>query len=1218
MISARLIRLGVLGFLAAGAALAPTQAGALPAPKPSWQVFPVVGPTHLYKTTGQRNEVQQVVGLNNVFKLAFEGQKTGEMSCETSPSEMQFQLEALSTVGAGNIGVESFEQCVYRVTFEGALGDRQVPLISSPGEQASVAVLVAGRHGWGKLAIYPINEGGAPTSGPVTLTVSLPPGITTYETSNHSEAPQGVGWSCQAGNGLVVVTCTSDETAYPGFGPGAPYGKTYASPVSIPLSVESSTPGVVDAEIDITGGSAGDVKTQAPITISPDPVTPGLAVMKSHVYEADGSPATQAGAHPFAITTGFFVRTTLNANGKLVPADEIKNVEALLPPGFVGNPQSVAKCDTLGAIENCYESSLESQMGVTSTVTFAFGAPGVPSGVFNLLPEARVPAEFGFTAVVVPVHLRATVRSDGDYGVTVSAPNTLQIEPVYGSIITFWGKPNEVSHDEERCSRLFIGRLEGCESTKTANTPFLTDPSDCVRQAHSQALADVTMELSYWQKPEVFTEPLVWGLAPVSGCARVPFHPSLHVIPTQHTAASPTGLLTELHMPQVDSKQGIAEADVSKAVVSLPEGMTLSPAAAGGLSSCSEAQIGVTSRSPLRFDKSVPSCPESSKLGTFTVDTPYLVNPLKGNIYLAEQDKNPFGSLIALYLYAYDPASGVEIKVAGRTDADPVTGRITAMFEDLPQLAFGDVKLSFKSGPRAPIMTPTSCGTFAATSVLTPTSVAGTGPEGEQIAGGSDVVSNDAIAIEGCKPTRFAPSLVSGGANAQAGVFTPFTMTLRRNSDEEATPRTISMTMPPGLSGMLSNVALCGEPDAREGTCSAASQIGHVTTVFGDGPNPLTLPEAGKGEDPVYLTGPYEGAPFGLAIVVPAEAGPFNLGRVVVRARVLVDQLTARISVVSDPLPTILQGIPTDVRTVDVQIDRERFTFNPTNCEPMSVTAQVGASNGENATVTSRFQVANCQSLGFKPRFDVSTAGKTSRVKGASLSVKLSYPRAPFGSQANIAKVKVELPKQLPSRLTTLQKACPDSTFNANPAACPAGSRVGSATATTPIIPVPLTGPAYFVSHGGAKFPELVVVLQGYGVTVQLHGETFISKAGITSSTFGAVPDVPVSTFELKLPQGPDSALAANGNLCSLTRTVLVKRRVKVRSKGRTRTVTRKASKTVSAGLLMPTVFTAQNGAVLRQSTPIAVAGCAKKKKAKPSRFHKQPADKHGTGHRKG
>jgi hypothetical protein len=344
----------------------------------------------------------------------------------------------------------------------------------------------------------------------------------------------------------------------------------------------------------------------------------------------------------------------------------------------------------------------------------------------------------------------------------------------------------------------------------------------------------------------------------------------------------------------------------------------------------------------------------------------------------------------------------------------------------------------------------------------------------------------------------------------------------------------------------------------------------------GLGADPFTV-QGGR----VYITGPYKGAPYGLAIVNPAKAGPFDVERdtskpnrympacdcVVVRAKIEIDPTTAAITVTSDTtgpyrIPTILDGIPLQIKHVNVTINRPNFIFNPTNCEKMAVTGALTSSEGAVESLSEPFQVTNCAVLGFKPQFAVSTSAHHSRTGGESLHVKLSYPKAPFGSQANIAKVRVELPKQLPSRLTTLQKACTDTVFNANPENCPAASKVGEAIATTPIIPEDFRGPAYFVSHGGVKFPELIIALHGYALTVDLHGETFISKEGVTSTTFNTVPDVPIGSFELILPAGPDSALAANGDLC--------------------------ASK-----LVMPTTFTAQNGARIQQSTPISVQGCS-------------------------
>ncbi|HTA15863.1 MAG TPA: hypothetical protein VK781_13490 [Solirubrobacteraceae bacterium] len=380
----------------------------------------------------------------------------------------------------------------------------------------------------------------------------------------------------------------------------------------------------------------------------------------------------------------------------------------------------------------------------------------------------------------------------------------------------------------------------------------------------------------------------------------------------------------------------------------------------------------------------------------------------------------------------------------------------------------------------------------------------------------------------------------------------------------------IRLRMPPGLLGTLASVKLCGEAQANAGTCGPESLIGHTTVSVGVGGDPYTVT---GGE--VFITEGYGGAPYGLSIVNPAKAGPFDLGKVVVRARIEVDPSTAVLTITTDDsgryeIPRILDGIPLQIQHVNVAIDRRGFTFNSTNCSPLAITGSLTSDQGATAALSVPYQVTNCAVLAFKPKLTAHTSGKTSRAKGASLSVKLSYPAGPF--DANIAKVKVDLPKQLPSRLTTLQQACPARTFNANPASCPPASIVGHATARTPVLPVPLSGPAYFVSHAGEAFPDLIIVLSGYGTTVHLVGSTFIdNKTGVTSSTFKSIPDVPVGTFELTLPQGKYSALAANGNLCTLK-------------------------------LGMPTSFIAQNGATIHTTTPITPTGCAKhkaKKKAK-------------------
>jgi hypothetical protein len=522
---------------------------------------------------------------------------------------------------------------------------------------------------------------------------------------------------------------------------------------------------------------------------------------------------------------------------------------------------------------------------------------------------------------------------------------------------------------------------------------------------------------------------------------------------------------------------------------------------------------------------------------------------------------------VALYIEVEDPISGSLVKLAGEVKPDPVTGQLTSTFLNTPQLPFEDFKLHFFGGSRAPLGTPALCGPYTTTASIVPwsgnlpsesssTFQIGSGPNGGP-----------------CRsPLPFAPELTAGSTNIQAGAFTPFTMTMSRE-DGQQNLQAITLHMPPGLSGLLTGVKLCGEAQANAGTCPPESLIGETIVSVGLGGDPFSV-KGGK----VFITEGYEGAPFGLSIVNPAKAGPFDLERtllhspacdcLVVRAKIDVNPITAALTISSDntgpyKIPTSIEGIPLQIKHVNVTINRPGFTFNPTSCNPMSITGSLSSAEGAISALSVPLQVTNCATLKFAPKFAVSTSGKTSKAKGASLHVKLTYPQGPAGTYSNIKSVKVELPKALPSELKTLQKACTAAQFEANPAGCPAASIIGSAKAITPLIPVPLEGPAYFVSHGGEAFPSLIIVLQGYGVKIDLVGTTFISKSGITSSTFKTVPDQPIGSFELNLPEQSFSALAANGNLCNK-----------------------------QPSLKMPTEFVAQNGHEIHQSTQISVTGC--------------------------
>lgn len=675
----------------------------------------------------------------------------------------------------------------------------------------------------------------------------------------------------------------------------------------------------------------------------------------------------------------------------------------------------------------------------------------------------------------------------------------------------------------------------------------------------------------------------------VDGCNRLSVSPEIQVSPDVANASTPSGINVHVHVPQVAALNptGIAESSVKEIEVALPKGVTLNPGGAGGLQACAlltgrggeqetlEAQGRISGINLETHQRA--NCPAQSKVATVAIHSPLLPNPLEGAVYLAKPDPlgslelgdNPFNSLLAMYLVAEDPVSGTLVKLPMHVEPSEQTGQLVATVES-PQLPFEDAELHFFGGSRAPLATPGLCGSYTTNAVFTPWS------GGQQVPSSATFEITNGTNGSACPsdPRAFAPEFDVGTTNVQAGGFSELRTTMG-HPDPDQELGGLKMTLPPGLMGTLASVKLCEEPQAAEGTCGPESLIGHTTVTAGLGSTPAVVARPGD----VYITGPYHGAPYGLSIANAAETGPFDLQKgtacdcVVVRAKIEVDPHTAQLTVTSDPLPLMIKGIPLDLQHVSVQVGRPGFTFNPTSCEKMAITGGMTGSEGASASISEPFQVTDCASLAFEPGFKASTSAQTSRVDGASLTVKLAPPaqgpRNVLGGsstskseEANIRSVKVELPKQLPSRLTTLQKACTAHQFDSNPAGCPVASRVGMAVAHTPLVSNPLTGPAYFVSRGNEAFPQLVIVLQGEGITVDVVGDTFISKAGITSSTFASIPDVPVSSFELTLPEGPFSALSANGALCSQS-------------------------------LSMPTEFTGQNGARLKQITPVEVTECS-------------------------
>jgi hypothetical protein len=1069
--------------------------------------------------------------------------------------------------------------------------------LSGAKEEAIVAELEPGAATEDQIVVAAENRGDANTSGPVAISDSLPAGV-------EAVAIEGIaGESGTKNRGdvtctLSTLTCRFSETPKESGGcerneqsvPCPALHPYEEIEVRIAVTVTPGAGGSVSNTATVSGGGAAHPSTAShPITAG-GPEEFGFDDFQFTPENAGGTVDTQAGSHPFQVTNV----VTLNSKapdrfGNPLTVGLPKEIVGELPAGFVGNPTQFAKCtDTqfaaqapgnpTGEITNeCPAAAALGVATVSFTNTAGKVANTVTAPIFNMTPLPGEPARFAFKALgIVSAFLDAKVRTGSDYGVSVTSSNITQLVSLLGVKLTFWGVPGDRSHDSQRGWECMVGFGTCSPSASTSPPPFLVTPTSC------QAPFLSTLRGESWAAeghPAQTAKPV--NYAPpgeVDGCNRLPFSPQINVTPDGTAASSPTGLNVDVHVPQnaVLNAESLAQSAVKSITVVLPAGVAINPAGGDGLQACSEALVGFTGfngETPT-FTPGLATCPDAAKIGTVRITLPILPHPAEGAVYVATQNENPFGSLIAMYIVAEDPVSGVLIKLPGETHLT-ATAQLIGTFKNTPQGPFEDAELHFFGGERAPLSTPARCGAYTTSAVFTPWS------ESEPVAASSTFNITSGPNGGPCPgPTLpFNPSFTGGTTNINAGAFSQLTTTIGR-PDGQQDMQSVQLHMPAGLSGLLSGVALCPEAQANAGTCGPDSLIGETIVSAGVGSDPVSV-TGGR----VYITEHYAGAPFGLSIVNPVKAGPFDLEHdtsnpaqqpacdcVVVRARIDVDPSTAALTITTDPsgphaIPHLIDGIPVQIQKVNVLINRPGFTFNPTNCNPMSITGAITSAEGAGSPIAVPFQIANCANLKFTPKFSVSTTARTSKLLGASLTTKLEEPAGALGTQANISKVKVELPVQLPSQLKTLQKACLDKVFNANPAACPPESIVGHATVHTPLLPVPLTGPAYFVSHGGEAFPSLTMVLQGYGVTVQLVGSTFI-KNGITSSTFKTVPDTPFNTFELTLPQGRYAALAANlpasakGSFCG-------------------------------QNLKMPTELIAQNGMAIHQNAPITDTGCS-------------------------
>ena len=859
----------------------------------------------------------------------------------------------------------------------------------------------------------------------------------------------------------------------------------------------------------------------------------GIASFDGSVHNADNTPYTQAGGHPYAADTVLEFNTLPDPQGfpAPIPDGTVKEIVVDLPAGFAGNPASLPECPAGVVATDPELCPVDSQVGlaVASTQFFQLiGGRERAFALYNVTPDDDTVARFGYNVTGTPVIFDVEIRSGSDYGLVAVFDDVSQALRTLGGGVRLWGVPADPSHNAQRgCSPGEASDFSqpGFEQVCGAPTPaglpptaFFTNPTRCTppgvglefkarASSHEQpGVFDTASFTSHLPAPEETTE------VGITGCEIVPFEPSISVEPTSQVAGAPTGLDVELRLPQqgLVNPNGIATSHLKGATVELPEGMTVNPSAADGLGSCAPDQIALDSPAPAQ-------CPESAKIGSVRIETPLLEKPLEGAIYQAKQSDNPFGSLLAIYAVAEGP--GVVIKLPGRVETD-AEGDMTTSFEDNPQMPFSKFSLHFKGGPRAVLRNPSSCGTHTATAGLTPWARPG------------EVVSrSSSFEITSCPRSGFDPHLDAGTANPVAGAFSPFVLRLSRE-DGTAELGGLRATLPEGLLAKLAGVPICPDSalaavSAAAGTgaaqeaapsCPAASQVGRVTVGAGAGPSPF-FTHSGR----AYLAGPYKGAMHSLAVVTPAVAGPFDLGSVLTRNVLRVDPQTTQVTAVSDPLPSVLHGIRLDLRDVRVEIDRPQFMLNPTSCEKMAIEADLTSVGGETAKRSERFQVGDCAALGFKPKLSLKFSGATHRSAHPALKAVLKMPK----QGANIGKAVVSLPKTEFLENAHIRTVCTRVQYAAGN--CPAGSVYGYAKAWSPLLDKPLQGPVYLRSSSHT-LPDLVASLDGE-IHVDLPGR-IDSPGGKIRNTFWAVPDAPVSKFVLTMQGGKKGLLVNNTELC--------------------------------------------------------------------------------------
>ena len=1043
-------------------------------------------------------------------------------------------------------------------------------------------------EGSGRLVATLTNLGNASvdaTEVPLTITDELPENAVPYDTLGEA------GWHTKIDAGNVhVENPLPCEVPFEGPVRCSFEGKLrpYESiEVEVLVALKGDAADGEAGTVAVAGGRgpAGEAAPAAEaaqtLHVSSAPVPFGLEYFSTKAEGPHGEEASQAGAHPFQLTTTVVATsgpqegTTRGTSAHVAQPALPRNLRFTLPAGLVGDVTAVPTCDlatflfkNVYGINECRDDAAIGVSAVTIQDGLGFGLARITVPVFNLPAEQGEPARFGLMIAGVPVLIDTSVDPADSYRITAEVRNIPQTVEFLASTTTLWGVPGAPAHDESRgwnCAYTANYKLPGeCKkplASERSEAPFLRLPVSCAFPL------DYGAAFEPWNSPigSVVDRASSAG-APLGACNHEPFDPGFSLAPTSHVAAAATGVEAEVAMPNSGlanpAEDAVSEAQFKRAEAILPEGMAVNPSAAEGLAVCSEADYGRETVDSRPGD----GCPEASKIGTVRISTPLLEEEAEGSLYQAAPYENPTGGMLAVYLVARIPARGVIVKQVGQVEPDARTGQLKTTFDDIPQLPFSSFKLRFREGGRAPLITPPACGTFHTVIRFVPWSA-----RNPQSPDPSEVVERTApFTIErgpnggdcpaGAAP--FNPGFEAGTESNQAGSYSPFDMHLTR-SDGEQDMGKFSFVLPPGVVPRLAGIPYCsdaqiaqarsrtgahgGQEELDSPSCPAASEIGR--TVAGAGVGDQLTYVGGK----LYLAGPYNGDPISAVSITPAVAGPFDAGTVVVREALRLNPVTHVGEVdgsASDPIPHILKGIPLNLRDLRVYADKPEFTLNPTSCEPFEAKSTIW---GDGTAVeplaehpvdlTSRFQAAGCASLGFKPKLGLRLKGGTRR--GAFPALHAAYVPRKHGD-ANLSRLALTFPNSEFIEQGHFRTICTRVQFAAGAgfgSKCPKGSIYGHIKVWTPLLSEPLAGPIYLRSSNH-NLPDAVFALHGLvdiEVAVRID-----SKHGRLRATVANSPDAPVSRAVVRMQGGQKGLFVNSRNLCSTAK----RNRARVGAKG--------------------------------------------------------------------